>query len=566
MADDDPMENTQLVDVSDSFEEGEVESLVGRTVAGKYEITRRIARGGMGVVYLAEHATLGRTVVFKVLSYHLAGDRNAKSRFEREARGLSVLDHPNIVTVHDFGYEKGLTYIVMEYVHGENLSQRVRREGRIRYDELLPIMLQTIDAIAEAHEKKIVHRDIKPSNVMTTQRAGRDDFVKVLDFGLAKLAYSSVDLTKGNLIGTVSYLAPEVIRGGEATPASDVYSLGVMFYYLLSGEKPFQAADEMSVLYQHVNEEPVPLRDRVPAGEAPDVFLEFIHRCMSKDPEKRPTNASEMRFVLGELVSLPRISAFSLDSSTAIPRMEFDSSADQSRPIRQTPGPAREPDDADASRPSIAKARPNRWARIGVIAFTTFSIGAALIVALRSGGEESPANAPAAPSDTATTRTPATFSLQATPPGEVQIDGEPGGEAPVELELEPGTHEVTVAAEGYQAWSQSISLEAGERRRVDVFLTKAGAERESRAETTVTPRPAIQRPDEEEALPARSPDAVTVPDESGAEDAGRVPDAGTADAATDEAVESVSERPDEEEQKKGLLSVDEKQGGLLPVE
>ncbi len=570
MADDDPKSpTTQIVDISESLDEDAVSAMLDRTVAGKYRILRRLARGGMGVVYVAEHITLERKVVIKVLSYHLADDSRAKSRFEREARGLSVLDHPNVVTVHDFGVEQGLTYIVMEYVDGENLSQRVRRKGRIPYDQLLPVVIQTIDALAAAHEKGIVHRDVKPSNVMVTTKAGRSDYVKVLDFGLAKLASSSVDITKGNLVGTVSYLSPEVIKGADALPCADVYALGVMFYYLLAGSKPFQASDDMSVLYQHVNVEADWLGDLLPPGEAPQEFLEFIHQCMAKDPAKRPTDAGEMRRMLAELVSLPSISAFSLDSSMALPRYQPPDSSGQSlrRPRHITSQltdsqttaerPSMEMSQGSMSRPSIARARPKRGLRVAVIAFTSFSVGLVAIVLLVNSNRAEPEAEPsveprvavAAPvNDEPPALVAAVLTLQTTPSAEVAIDGTLRGRSPLDIELTPGQHIVSVSEVGHKPWTRAVQIAEGQQRTLDVFLEKSGPGEPARVEQAERPPvpPAVRKPKQAVAEPV--PEAVASKSE---------PDAGAAP------VEVPTPQP--AETNKSLLSVEGRKKGLLPV-
>ena len=541
--DDEALKDTQLVALGNELSE-DAEPLIGRTIAGKYRVTRRLARGGMGIVYIAEHTMLGREVVFKVLSYHLSEDERAKSRFEREARGLSVLDHPNIVTVHDFGHEGELTYLVMEYVPGENLSQRLRRKGRIAYDELLPIAVQCIDALAAAHDKAIVHRDIKPSNVMITSRGGREDFVKVLDFGLAKLASSSVDITKGNLVGTVSYLAPEVIRGGEATPASDVYALGVMVYYLLTGSKPFAADDEMSVLYQHVNVIADSLHEIVTPGEAPPEFLDFIHTCIEKEPGKRPQNAGEMNAMLAELVSVPSISAFSLDSSLALPRYRAGESTAAPAPRLRSPSslahhtpvqPSSTPGDEPQSQLSIERHRRRQRKQVAAVAFTTFSVAAAVLAALGA-GDHLRVDTEASVQAAEPASTPALVELNATPPAGVSVDGRDVGRTPLKLELEPGTHVVTVAQEGYEPWTETMDLEAGLRRRVDVYLqpltvpspAKLPAERPTRK---VAAQPAPQQPTPPaQATVERAPETPPAPETTGRAPSGLLPTDGPGSA------------------------------------
>lgn len=272
------------------------EDLIGQTLAGRYEVERRIGKGGMGVVYLASQSALNRKVVVKVLARSLSEDTEAITRFEREALGLSQLTHPNIVTIYDFGRDKDLAYIVMEYVDGITLSQHVRRNNCLGFDEFAHISTQIMDALAEAHARGIIHRDIKPSNIMLCERHGHANFVKVLDFGLAKLVHDSVEVTKKqNLVGSVAFLAPEQILGLEFDQRVDVYALGVLFYYMLSGQKPFRGDDDLSILYQHIHKDPTPLHEVLPPHhQVPDEIIRIIHQCLAKDPRQRPENAREL--------------------------------------------------------------------------------------------------------------------------------------------------------------------------------------------------------------------------------------------------------------------------------
>ena len=272
------------------------EDLIGDTLAGRYEIERRIGRGGMGVVYLASQSALNRQVVVKVLARNIGDEEEAIQRFEREALGLSQLQHPNIVTIYDFGRDGDLAYIVMEYVEGETLSKLQRREGAIGFEEFAGIATQILDALSEAHRRGIIHRDIKPSNIMLCERHGHTNFVKVLDFGLAKLVHDAVEVTKKqNLVGSVAFLAPEQILGLDFDQRVDVYALGVLFYYMLSGQKPFRGEDDISVLYQHIHKEPTPLTEVLPAGhDVPDQIVALLHKCLSKDPKERPSDARQL--------------------------------------------------------------------------------------------------------------------------------------------------------------------------------------------------------------------------------------------------------------------------------
>jgi serine/threonine protein kinase len=293
-------DNPTKVEQNEAIQEVELsfdpEELIGHSLAGRYKIEERIGKGGMGVVYLASQSALNRKVVVKVLASGLDKDEEAITRFEREALGLSQLQHPNIVTIYDFGRDRGLAYIVMEYVEGVTLSQVLRRKGHFSFDEFAQIAAQTIDALAEAHARGIIHRDIKPSNIMLCERHGQSNYVKVLDFGLAKLVGDSAEVTKKqNLVGSVAFLAPEQILGLAFDQRVDVYAMGVLFYYMLSGQKPFRGDDDMAVLYQHIHKNPTPLDQMLPDPQSvPMEVIALIHRCLDKDPNNRPQDAREL--------------------------------------------------------------------------------------------------------------------------------------------------------------------------------------------------------------------------------------------------------------------------------
>ncbi len=286
---------TKLAPVEE-LESADPEALIGQNLAGRYAVERRIGKGGMGVVYLASQSALNRKVVVKVLSRTLNDEDEASTRFEREALGLSQLQHPNIVTIFDFGRDRDLAYIVMEYVEGDTLSQFLRRAGRLPFEDFAVISAQILDALAEAHSRGIIHRDIKPSNIMLCERHGQVNFVKVLDFGLAKLVNDSVEVTKKqNLVGSVAFLAPEQILGLEFDQRVDVYALGVLFYYMLSGQKPFSGEDDLAILYQHIHKAPTPLDEVLgPQHNIPPEVIRLVHQCLAKDPNERPANAREL--------------------------------------------------------------------------------------------------------------------------------------------------------------------------------------------------------------------------------------------------------------------------------
>lgn len=279
------------------------EKLIGKTLAGRYEVEQCIGKGGMGVVYLARQTALGRKVVIKVLPRSFVDDEEAIIRFEREAQGMSRLQHPHIVAIYDFGHDADQAYICMEYVNGETLTERIRREGPTPAQEFAQIASQILQGIGEAHSIGLIHRDIKPSNIMLTERHGRQNYVKILDFGLAKLSAGAADVTKDQaLVGSAAYLSPEQIMGKPSDHRVDIYAMGVLFYYMLSGEKPFVSDDDITVLYQHVHQAPQPLGERLPADHRiPDAIIDLVTRMLAKSPDDRPPDAPS---ILDELIEI----------------------------------------------------------------------------------------------------------------------------------------------------------------------------------------------------------------------------------------------------------------------
>jgi serine/threonine-protein kinase len=260
------------------------------TLAGRYQVTERIATGGMGEVYRARDSVLGREVAVKMLHRNLAGDAGFVDAFRREARSAALLNHPNIVAVYDWGEAEDSSYMVMELVDGRNLRDILTSVGKLDPTQVADVMLQTLAALEHAHSQGIVHRDIKPENILIT----REGVAKVADFGLAR-AYAEARVTQapGTVTGTVQYLAPEQIQGEPADPRTDLYSLGVVGYELLTGSPPYKGETSVAIAYKHVQE-------RVPAPSAsvasvPREFDELVEYATEKDRERRPRSASEMR-------------------------------------------------------------------------------------------------------------------------------------------------------------------------------------------------------------------------------------------------------------------------------
>ncbi len=271
------------------------------TLDGRYHMVERIAAGGMGEVFRAHDAVLAREVAIKVLHRSLAGDPAFVDRFRREARAAASLSHPNIVAVYDWGAVDGVYYMVMEYVRGPSVRHLLNEQGRMEPAQAAEILRQSLLALGHAHHEGFVHRDMKPENLLVTQ----EGVVKVADFGLAR-AYADGRVTQaGAVTGTVQYLAPEQIRGEPADPRSDLYSLGIVAYELLTGKLPFTGETAMAVAYKH-------LSDRVPApssvlSDLPAELDGFVAAATDRDRELRPESADVMRMDLDVLShQLPR--------------------------------------------------------------------------------------------------------------------------------------------------------------------------------------------------------------------------------------------------------------------
>jgi tRNA A-37 threonylcarbamoyl transferase component Bud32 len=269
-------------------------TLVGRVIGDRYRLIAPIAEGVASSVYKAEHVRMGKALCVKILRGPLARDPDLAARFRAEGRVVSRLSHPHTIAVFDFGEleaNEGF-YLAMEYLHGENLFDVLRREGRLPEARAAAIGDQLLGALGEAHEAGIVHRDVKPANVMLLQPKNDADFVKLLDFGIAEIEGQG----PGGGLGTPAYLSPEQASGAAPDARSDLYSLGAMLYEMVGGRPPFVADNPLAVLSAHLHETPAPLRDLCP--EVSSGFAEVVHRALAKRPQDRFRNSDEMRVAL----------------------------------------------------------------------------------------------------------------------------------------------------------------------------------------------------------------------------------------------------------------------------
>lgn len=260
----------------------------GQKISDRYQIIKAIGEGGMANVYLAYDTILDRNVAVKVLRGDLAGDEKFVRRFQREALSASSLTHPNIVEVYDVGEDNGQYYIVMEYVEGRNLKDLVKKRGKLTISEVIDIMLQITDGMSVAHDSYIIHRDIKPQNIMILENG----LVKIMDFGIA-MAMNSTQLTQTNsVMGSVHYLPPEQANGKGATLQSDIYSMGIVMYELLTGSLPYRGDNAVEIALKHLKE-PLP-SIRVSLPNIPQSIENIIIRATAKNPKNRYSDAREM--------------------------------------------------------------------------------------------------------------------------------------------------------------------------------------------------------------------------------------------------------------------------------
>ncbi|MFV8756018.1 serine/threonine-protein kinase [Nannocystaceae bacterium ST9] len=270
---------------------------IGELIHGRYRLVRQLGRGGMGTVYLAEHATIPKTFAVKLLNRRYASRQDFAARFLLEAQAVSLIDHPNVVGVVDFGTtSEGATFLVMEHLRGEPLKALCRREAPLAWPRVRHLMLQICRALQAAHAVGIVHRDIKPDNVLRTTQGDDRDYVKVLDFGLAKIQTGDgLRLTRtGMVLGTPEYMAPEQARGSAIDHRVDIYAAGILLYELLCGRTPFQATTFVAMRNHHLLTRPEPPSRWAPNADITPEMDAIALRALAKDPDHRFASMTEM--------------------------------------------------------------------------------------------------------------------------------------------------------------------------------------------------------------------------------------------------------------------------------
>ncbi len=329
------------------------------TLSGRYEIGERLGSGGMSSVHMATDLTLERTVAVKILAEHLSDDERFVARFRREALAVAKLIHPNIVQVYDTGIDAGRHYIVMEYVEGRSGAQILQRHGPLEGETTAEIGAQACAGLDYAHRRGIIHRDVKPGNLMIVGGpvGGGEMTVKLTDFGIARAVEQTRITQVGSVVGTAAYLSPEQVRGEEATPATDVYALGVVLYQFLTGRLPYEGSSLAELAVRQQNEKPLP--PSAYNDEVPETLGAAVLRALEGDPSRRYASASELAGGLalgmeGEDVTLPMEEGTptrALSSETAATRHLEQPSRTEYRPA---PSPTRRPEPRVAPPPSPA--------------------------------------------------------------------------------------------------------------------------------------------------------------------------------------------------------------------
>jgi serine/threonine-protein kinase len=264
------------------------------TLSGRYETAERLGAGGMSNVYKATDRILERTVAVKILAEHLSDDERFVARFRREALAVAKLIHPNIVQVYDTGVDDGRHYIVMEYVEGRSGAQILQRQGAVEPETAAEIGIQACAGLDYAHRRGIIHRDVKPGNLMIVGGpvGGGEMVVKLTDFGIARAIEQTRITQVGSVVGTAAYLAPEQVRGEEATPATDVYALGVVLYQFLTGRLPYEGSSLAELAVRQQNEKPLP--PDTYNSEVPETLGAAVLRALEGDPGQRYASADEL--------------------------------------------------------------------------------------------------------------------------------------------------------------------------------------------------------------------------------------------------------------------------------
>ena len=464
----------QAVDFAASTETpppAKVDPYVGKVIDGRYVIDGVLGEGGMGVVYRGRHKVIDKKIAIKVLRGDMAKDAEVTERFLQEARAASAIGNPHIIDISDFGtLPDGSTYFIMEYLDGKSLGDILTEKvGPVPVPRLCHIAKQIAQGLAAAHTANIIHRDLKPDNVMLIGRGAEKDFVKILDFGIAKVGGAGSKMTRaGSVFGTPHYMSPEQAAGAVVDLRTDIYALGVILYEMASGKVPFDADNFMGILTQHMYKSPVPIRALVPQVDVPPGLDAIILKCLTKKPEGRYAGMEQLVLDLEKLESglLPDAVQEMMARSGGfnVPADYFRSSA-MPAPVPASP---------------LGIPKRSRWPLYAAIAAVASAVGVvAVVLVAKSGSGTAQATSASTAASSAqvaaskpTSAAPATAStpvkpavLAVTPPNAVIKRGDQTFGNPALVDLPDGASaEVVVSADGYQP--QTVTLKAGESKNV----------------------------------------------------------------------------------------------------
>jgi serine/threonine-protein kinase len=446
-----------------------VDPYLGKTIDGRYLVERVIGEGGMGVVYAARHAVIDKRVAIKVLRGEMAKDNEVTERFLQEARAASAIGNPHIIDISDFGQlPDGSTYFVMEYLDGKSLSDVLSEaKGPVPVKRLGHIAKQIARGLAAAHAANIVHRDLKPDNVMLINRGTEKDFVKILDFGIAKVGTATKKVTKaGSVFGTPHYMSPEQAAGAAVDHRTDVYSLGVILYELACGKVPFDADNFMGILTQHMYRAPVPIRALVPEVDVPPGLDAIVLKCLTKKPEGRYATMDEL------VADLEKLDAGVLPD--AVQEMMarsggFNVPADYFRSRAM-------PDLVPAS-PALPK---KRWPALAVVGAVGTIVGVIGVVVIGKGvngaAHALPSAMPARPAVTATATVTAPPTATLAPIGATATAAASASPAPATKEVLVSVvpTDATLTRDGKNLGGAPLALQLGEGEKATVVVSRKG--------------------------------------------------------------------------------------------
>ncbi len=433
---------------------------VGKTIDGRYLVERAIGEGGMGVVYAGRHKVIDKRVAIKVLRGEMAADQDLNERFLQEARAASAIGNPHIIDISDFGQlADGCTYFVMEMLDGKSLSEIVAdAKGPMRVSSIYAIGKQIAQGLAAAHAANIIHRDLKPDNVMLISRGSEKNFVKVLDFGIAKVGGGASKVTRaGSVFGTPHYMSPEQAAGAVVDHRTDIYALGVILYEMASGKVPFDADNFMGILTQHMYKAPVPIRALVPEVDVPAGLDAVVLKCLTKKPEGRYASMEDL------IVDLEKLEAGLLPG--AVHEMMarsggFNVPADY---FRQSAMPAPVP-----ASPFAAKKRWPLYALMGAVA-TIVGVAGVIVTAKSSSGKADTLAPPLLPVTTASAG-PSPAAVSPSPAASLSAALDPTHEILVSV----SPPDATISRDGRDLGQPPLALHLSDGETVTLLLSRKG--------------------------------------------------------------------------------------------